>query len=105
MGPADELFFIMGWDSLLSLHLWYQADRLLNLCRIAAAPRPGYPRPDLASLALKLQGIADRVTIMERPLIDISATVIREKVRQGLPIDDLVPPDVAGYIREKRLYH
>jgi len=104
INPSDELFFIMGWDSVLSLHLWYQADRLISLCRIVAAPRPGYPKPDPASLSLKLPGIVDRVIVMESPLIDISATLIREKVSQGLTVDGLVTPDVAVYIREKRLY-
>jgi nicotinate-nucleotide adenylyltransferase len=104
LNPADELFFIMGWDSLISLHLWHEADRLIKLCRIVAAPRPGYSQPDLKSLEPDLPGITERAIVMERPLIDISASLIREKVRQGLPVDGLVPPAVAAYIREKGLY-
>ena len=104
MDPMDEVFFIMGWDSVMSLPLWYEADRLIRLCRIVAAPRPGYPQPDLLSLALDLPGITERVIVMERPLIDISASLIREKVRRGLSIDGMVLPDVSVYIREKGLY-
>jgi len=101
---ADELFFIMGWDSLMSLHLWREADRLIKLCRIVAAPRPGYPQPKLKSLEKDLPGISERAIVMERPLIDISATLIREKAAKGLPLDGLVSPAVAGYIRQKGLY-
>jgi nicotinate-nucleotide adenylyltransferase len=104
LNPADELFFIMGWDSLLSLHLWHEAVRLIKLCRILAAPRPGYPPPDLRLLEPDLPGIARRATVMPGPLIDISATLIREKVRRGLPLDGLVPPAVVAYIRERGLY-
>ncbi len=103
--PAVELFFIMGWDSLMGLPLWREADRLIRLCRIVAAPRPGNPQPSLQSLEKALPGISERAIVMERPLIDISATLIREKVSKGLPIDGLVPPAVAGYIRQNGLYN
>ena len=104
LNPVDEVFFIMGWDSLLTLHLWHEPGRLINLCRVVAAPRPGFPPPDLKTLSKDLPGIEERSIVMERPLIDISATLIRERVANGLPVDDLVPPAVAEYIREKGLY-
>jgi len=104
LDPDDELFFIMGWDSLVELYRWFEAGRLIQLCRIIAAPRPGYPPPDLANLEKKLTGISKRAVILTKPFIDISATVIRERVRQGLAIDALVPPAVARYIGEKGLY-
>lgn len=104
LGTGDELFFIMGWDSLLSLPQWQEPQRLLKLCRLVAAPRPGYPRPDISVLEKDLPGIAERTVVMDQPWIDISATDIRQRVRQGLPIDDLVPRAVALYIRQKRLY-
>jgi len=104
MDPSDELFFIMGWDSLLTLYRWYEAGRLIRLCRIIAAPRPGYARPDLSSLEKDLPGISKRAVVMDGPLVDISSTDIRQKARQGLSIDSLVPPGVAQYIRERGLY-
>ncbi len=104
MNSADELFFIMGWDSLMTLHLWQEPERLISLCWIVASPRPGFPPPDLTIVEKNLPGITDHVIVMERPLIDISATIIREKVSRGLPVDGLVPPAVAEYIREKGLY-
>jgi len=104
MDPSDELFFIMGWDSLLTLYRWYEAGRLIRLCRIIAAPRPGYTRPDLSSLEKDLPGISKRAVVMDGPLVDISSTDIRKKARQGLSIDSLVPPGVAQYIRERGLY-
>ena len=104
LNPTDEVFFIMGWDSVMSLHLWHEAEMLIHLCRIVAAPRPRYPKPDLKSLERGLPGIAGRVVLMERPLIDISATQIRERVRKHLSINGLVPSAIEGYIRENGLY-
>jgi nicotinate-nucleotide adenylyltransferase len=100
----DEIFFILGWDSLLTLYRWQEPERLIRLCRIVAAPRPGYPKPDIRQLEENLPGISERTVVMEKPLIDISATRVRERVQQGLPIDDLVPAPVAAYVREKGLY-
>jgi nicotinate-nucleotide adenylyltransferase len=104
LASEDELFFILGWDSLMNLYSWHAADRLIKLCRIAAAPRPGYCRPDLDLLEKQLPGISQRVEILEAPMMDISSTTIRERVSQGLPIDKMVPPAVERYIREKKLY-
>jgi nicotinate-nucleotide adenylyltransferase len=100
----DELLFILGWDSLLGLPRWYAVDRLVRLCRIVAAPRPGYPPPDLDLLEKQLPGISTRIIILDKPIIDISSTQVRDRVRQGLPVDMLVPPAVGDYIREKKLY-
>jgi nicotinate-nucleotide adenylyltransferase len=41
---------------------------------------------------------------MDKPVIDISATDIRKRVAQGLPIDHLVPKPVAEYIKKHKLY-
>jgi nicotinate-nucleotide adenylyltransferase len=101
---GDEIFFIMGWDSLLTLGHWQEPERLISLCRIAAAPRHGYPPPDFNDLEKELPGISQRIVELHSPLINISATEIRERVRQGLPVDDLVSAPVAEYIREKGLY-
>jgi len=104
LNPQDEIYFILGWDSLLSLPHWQDPMHLISLCRLVAAPRPGYPVPDVSLLEKDLPGITERVTVMEKPLIDISSSDIRERVRQGLPIDQMVPPAVADYIREQGLY-
>jgi nicotinate-nucleotide adenylyltransferase len=104
LGDGDELYFIMGWDSLMTLHLWFEAARLIRICRIVAAPRPGYPKPDVSQLEKDLPGIGARAVVMDKPLVDISATSIRQRVRQGLPIDGLVTVAVADYIKEKKLY-
>jgi nicotinate-nucleotide adenylyltransferase len=102
--PGGEIFFIMGWDSLMNLPLWHEAERLISLCRIAAAPRPGYSSPDVGSLEGKLPGISRQTVVMSRPMMDISATDIRCRARQGLPLEGLVPSAVAAYIRERGLY-
>jgi len=100
----DELFFIIGWDNLMELPRWHQPERLISLCRLVAVPRVGFPFPDLASIEASIPGISQRVIMLDKPQIDISASAIRQRVRQGLSISHLVPEAVEKYIKENGLY-
>lgn len=100
----DELFFILGQDSLMQLPQWHEASELIQLCYLVAAPRPGVKKPDLKALEARLPGIKQRVMLMKQPQVDISATEIRERVARGLSVRHLVPEPVNRYIKEHRLY-
>jgi nicotinate-nucleotide adenylyltransferase len=104
LGKGDELFFILGWDSLAQLPAWRDAPRLIKLCCLVAVPRPGYSLPDLDSLETVIPGLVKSVIILDKPEVDISATEIRKRVAQGLSIDHLVPEPVGEYIRQHKLY-
>ena len=104
LGTEDELFFIMGWDNLAELPRWRQPSRLLTMCRLVAVPRPGYPLPDLKALEASIPGLSQRVTLMDKPEVDISASVIRDRVTQGLSIRRLVPESIDAYIRQHKIY-
>jgi nicotinate-nucleotide adenylyltransferase len=104
LDPEDEIYFILGWDSLMSLPLWREPQRLIGLCRLIAAPRPGYPFPDISLMEKDLPGISARTLIMGQPLVDISSTLVRRLVREGRSIDHLVPAAVAAYIKAHGLY-
>ena len=104
LGAEDELFFILGWDNLAELPLWREPSRLITMCRLVAVPRPDYPLPDLKALEAIIPGLSQRVTLMGKPEIDISASAIRTRVAQGLSIPRLVPEPVDEYIRRHKLY-
>ncbi|MCL2150360.1 MAG: nicotinate-nucleotide adenylyltransferase [Dehalococcoidia bacterium] len=101
---GDELYFILGWDNLLDLEHWRTPEEIINLARLVAVPRVGSRVPDLDMLDKCLPGLSRRVVLLDKPEIDISATVIRERVGLKLPIDHLVPEAVARYIHEHNLY-
>jgi len=104
LGAGDELFFILGWDCLAELPKWREPERLIKLCHLAAVPRVDHPKPDLKSLEAAIPGLAQRVILLDIPLVDISASEIRQRVAQGLSIGHLVPEPVERYIREQGLY-
>jgi nicotinate-nucleotide adenylyltransferase len=101
---AFDFYFICGWDNLAKIPLWKDPAKLIEMCFLAAVPRPGYDRPDMKKLAAALPGISKKVILMDKPRIDISATDIRNRVAQGLSISSLVPPAVENYIKGNGLY-
>jgi len=104
LGDRDGLLFILGWDSLAELPRWREPARLVSMCRLVAVPRPGCPLPDLRSLEVLVPGLTRSVILLKAPRVDISASEIRRRVAQGLPVRHLVPGPVADYIREWGLY-
>ncbi len=104
LGAGDELFFILGWDSLAQLPLWKEPSRLIKMCRLVAVPRPGCSAPDLKSLEAAIPGLSQSLIVLDKPQIDISASEIRNRVAQGLSIRHLVPEPVDEYIRQHKLY-
>jgi nicotinate-nucleotide adenylyltransferase len=81
--PSTDFVLLMGGDNLPGLPRWQQAERLLAEVDIYVYPRPGTPLPDLA--------LFPRVQVMQAPLLDISATYVRESLRTGRSIRYLVP--------------
>ncbi len=98
--PHHELFLIMGADSLAYMTSWKQPERICQLAHVIAASRPGF---DLTSLHLP-DTLCRRVYVMEMPLLDISATDIRNRVRRGVSIRYLTPDSVVQYILKHQLY-
>jgi nicotinate-nucleotide adenylyltransferase len=93
--PGTEFVLLMGGDNLPGLPRWQQAERLLAEFDIYVYPRPGTLVPDLAPFP--------RVQVMQAPLLDISATYIRESLRQGKSIRYLVPAAVEVALADLRL--
>jgi nicotinate-nucleotide adenylyltransferase len=100
---ADDCFFIIGGDSLADLPTWREPDKLVRLCRLAVAHRPGY-QPDLAGLEATIPGLSARLDWIETPAIDLSSTLIRARAAAGQSIRYQVPEQVRAYIRQYELY-
>ncbi len=104
IGDEDELFLILGWDSLSELPQWREPSQIIKLCYLVVAPKPGCPRPNLSVLETSIPGISRRVMLMEKPEIDISSSSIRDRVARGLSVRHLVPEPVNRYIKQHKLY-
>ncbi|NOX61558.1 MAG: nicotinate-nucleotide adenylyltransferase [Chloroflexi bacterium] len=103
MEPDDELWFLMGLDSVIDFPNWHQPERIRNLARLAAATRPGY-EIDWAPLEAELPGISHEVTLLPMPGVSIASNTLRRRVQHGGSIRYLVPECVRQYILEHGLY-
>ncbi len=94
--PQHEFALIMGGDNIASLHLWKNYEQILAHYDIYVYKRPSYELGDLAT--------HPRIRICEAPLLDISATYIRECLQQGKSVRYLVPNEVHEYLESSVLY-
>ena len=80
---------------------WHRAQELLRAVQFVVMARPGFTI-DWSALPPEFRRL--EANVIEAPLVDVSATQIRDRIRQGQPIDHLTPPPVARYITERGLY-
>lgn len=94
--PNTEFHLILGSDAAVGLPTWRRSEAIPALADIVIVDRPGSagdrPPPPFTHRAVPC------------PLMDVSSTDIRTRVREGLPIDYLVPTEVASYIATRGLY-
>ncbi|HET9977448.1 MAG TPA: nicotinate-nucleotide adenylyltransferase [Burkholderiaceae bacterium] len=96
--PQAKLFLVIGADQYAGLHTWRGWQELLGLVTLAVANRPG----PLPAVHPDVRRTVHRVVPLS--MLDISATDIRARVAQGLPIESMVPAAVASYISRHGLY-
>lgn len=94
--PEKEFSIIIGQDNLESFHKWKSPDLILDRYGLLVYPRPDSKPSDLSR--------HPRVKMINAPLIDISATYIRELIRQRKSIRYLVPERVEEMILRKGFY-
>lgn len=104
LGPATEIFFIIGMDSLVELGSWRDPSGVLAQCRLAVLNRPPFPEVDLLAMERELPGISERVDMVRMPGIYVASSDLQERVARGLSIRYQVPEPVERYILEHGLY-
>jgi len=101
--PSEELTLILGADQARRLGTWREPDQVLRLARVAVAQRTGLGRDEVVTELAGIEG-ADRIVGFDLPRLDVSSTLVRERVGAGLPIRYLVPDAVADHIATEGLY-
>ena len=98
LGGDDEITLVLGADAALGLPTWHRAGEVLDRVRLAVLARPG----------VEEEAVKDAVPVpfhwLDAPLMDVSATDIRQRARDGKSLRFLVRDAVWSYITEHRLY-
>ena len=94
-GGHNEFYEIIGEDSAYNFSKWKNYKKILELSKVIVFRREGY-----------VGGVEDRnIIYLDTPLYNISSTMIRERIKNGENISELVPERVAEFIKENKLYN
>lgn len=94
----DNLYFVIGADNIKDFHRWKEPDEILKLAQLIVTNRGGY---DL-KIPSRIRG--RKILVCRIPQIEISSTMIRERIRKNQSIKYLVTEEVENYIIQNNLY-
>lgn len=101
---SAELYFIIGADSLYTLHLWKSYKELIKECCFIVADRTSDYGSDLLMAAKNAEAMGGSVTILSMPKYDVTSTFIREGIYKGKDVSAYLPQRVNEYIKTNNLY-
>ncbi len=102
---GTEFFYIIGADVVMDLLTWRNVGEVFTLTNFISLMRPGFKKEDYDEQIKNLkQTYNAKISSFEIPLIEISSTFIRERVRAGKSIKYLVKEEVEKYIYDNGLY-
>lgn len=119
LDETRRLFFIIGADSWSEITTWHEWQRLVQMCDLIVATRPGYVAEPKTNNFVDMSGLErravvelikseakPRVFLTDVAMVDVAATQIRGAVRAGdfAGLRVMVPPSVADYIEKHGLY-
>jgi nicotinate-nucleotide adenylyltransferase len=97
-----ELFFLTGTDAIRDLRGWHRPEDLLRMARFVALTRPGVDVDEVRA-ALPAEW-TERIRFVAMPLLEISSTDLRTRLRDGRSVRYLMPPGVESFVRDRGLY-
>lgn len=105
MYPGDHLYFIMGADSVMDLEKWHKVKEVFESTTILAAVRH---KVDATQLEERKKELAEKyqadIELLEYGRMDVSSTVIRDRISKGLSVRYLLPEECIEFIRTKSFY-
>ena len=100
-----KLSFILGFDSVIEIDTWYRGEEILKEVSLITARRPYANDSDgWTKIQYYREKFGTETTVLEMAPVDASSTEVRMNVHAGMPISDLVAPEVERYISEHDLY-
>lgn len=104
-GDDTQIFFMVGADVVKDLLTWKDFRKVFSICTFIAAFRPGADRSEYNKEINDLRSeYRAKIEEVQIPLIEISSTAIRQKVKEGKSVKYLIPDGVEKYIMKNGLY-
>ena len=96
--PDDEFYLVTGADNWVIFNRWRNSEEILAKYHILVYPRLGHE-------VVIPEELHDRVELVDAPIIELSSTQIRERLRRGDSVRYYVPDEVFNYINRNHLYN
>ena len=93
-----DLFLIIGADNLKEFHLWKDPEEIFQLAKVIVLKRPG---EDASQIDPRLR---EKMVLLNSPEINMSATMIRKRIKNGKSVEHLIPQPVWTIIQNYHLY-
>lgn len=101
----DELYFIMGGDSIFEIESWKDSLKLMKICKFIVLDRGYKTKEDIRAKMDELRSLYGmEVQDIRSPIIEISSTEIRNRIKNNLSIKYLVPKELEDFILLNNLY-
>ncbi|MGD9568513.1 MAG: nicotinate-nucleotide adenylyltransferase [Sedimentibacter sp.] len=103
--PDTEFYFITGTDAIIELPNWHEPKELLKLCKFIAVSRPGISKENAEFKIDEIRkDLNARIELLQVPMLQISSTDIRDRLKRGVSAKYLLPESVEQYIIKNNLY-
>ncbi|GIM29220.1 putative nicotinate-nucleotide adenylyltransferase [Clostridium polyendosporum] len=100
-----ELYFITGADCLIDIDKWKNVNRILELSNFVVFSRPGYSKDKLLKQKEKVESKYNKqIILLDLLHIEISSSLIRERIKKGWCVEFFLPSGVNRFIKELNLY-
>lgn len=104
--PEEELYFILGGDSLFYFEKWYRPEEILRHATLLAFSRDGLSGRQMEERANILMGrFGGEIRVISMPWMEMSSSGIRERIARGESVEEYLPHSVYRYILETGCYH
>ena len=95
--PDDEFYLVIGADNWTVFDKWRNSKEILAKYHVLIYPRLGHD-------VIIPDNLRNRATLIDAPVIELSSTMVRERLAAGKSVRYYVPDEVLGYIEHKHLY-
>lgn len=102
--PHYAFYLLVGGDMLLSFERWRHWRRILGMATLVAAAREPRERRALEQKREALERAGGRVLLLDVQPLPMSSSEIRETLRRGGSVEELLDPSVCAVIDKNRLY-
>jgi len=100
----EKFCILLGSDVLNDIHKWHKSVDLVKIANFFVIHRPGSANIDLNAIKVKFYDIDLEINVIKGDFSEVSSKEIRQRIKRGLSLTDMIPKSVEEYIKIKGLY-